>query len=198
MSERTETNIESNSEVGKKPVRRRSDAAYKLQISDQADRCTNAGELGGPRCVEKNFTRCICPTSVICLRKIRFSRRNTIAGVIHKDAMAIELEGLKCENQRLGEWFQQAETIIEVPTKPLRCCEFRFRTVTAKRSVGANDQATCTRGRRTASLPCVGSTEGCVLSTACGTESIVCSQLDQFPLELIARGTDGQRIRGNP
>ena len=35
-----------NSEVSEKPRRRRFEAAYKLQVLEEADRCTEPGQLG--------------------------------------------------------------------------------------------------------------------------------------------------------
>ena len=46
MSDRKESDAKTDPEVNEKPVRRRFDAAYKLRILEQADRCTERGQLG--------------------------------------------------------------------------------------------------------------------------------------------------------
>ena len=46
MANRVEGNGGTNPEVNEKPVRRQFDAAYKLRILEEADRCTEPGQLG--------------------------------------------------------------------------------------------------------------------------------------------------------
>jgi len=119
MSNRTESNGQADPEVHEKPVRRQFDAAYKLRILEEADRCTGPGQLGEllrreglysshltnwRRLREKGSLQSLGPK-----KRGRQAKRN--------DATTRELERLRRENQRLAERLRQAETIIEVQKK---------------------------------------------------------------------------------
>ena len=119
MSNRTETNGRANPEVNEKPVRRQFDAAYKLRILEEADRCSEPGQLGEllrreglysshltnwRRLREKGSLQSLGPK-----KRGRKAKRH--------DATTQELERLRRENQRLAERLRQAETIIEVQKK---------------------------------------------------------------------------------
>jgi transposase-like protein len=106
-------------EVPEKPVRRRYDAAYKLRILEEADRCTEPGQLGKLLRREGLYWS--------HLRTWRQQRdEGALSGLTpkrrgrkpkRKDALAIENERLRRENQQLAERLRQAETIIEVQKK---------------------------------------------------------------------------------
>jgi hypothetical protein len=119
MSHRTDTNGRANPEVNEKPVRRQFDAAYKLRILEEADRCTESGQLGELLRREglysshlTNWRRLRQKGSLQSLgakKRGRKAKRN--------DATTQELERLRRENQRLAERLRRAETIIEVQKK---------------------------------------------------------------------------------
>ena len=119
MSNRTESTGQTNPEVNEKPVRRHFDAAYKLRILEEADRCTEPGQLGEllrreglysshltnwRRLREEGSLQSLAPK-----KRGRKAKRN--------DAATQELEQLRRDNQRLAERLRQAETIIEVQKK---------------------------------------------------------------------------------
>ena len=117
MTDRTETN--GNPEVPEKAKRRRFDAAYKLRILEEAERCSEPGQLGELLRREGLYSS-----------HLTTWRRQRDEGALQglgpkkrgrkpkrKDPMALEVERLRCENQRLSERLRQAETIIEVQKK---------------------------------------------------------------------------------
>ena len=117
MTDRTETN--GNPEVPEKAKRRRFDGAYKLRILEEAERCSEPGELGELLRREGLYSS-----------HLTTWRRQRDEGALQglgpkkrgrkpkrKDPMALEVERLRCENQRLSERLRQAETIIEVQKK---------------------------------------------------------------------------------
>ena len=119
MSNRTEGNGNSNPEVNEKPVRRQFDAAYKLRILEEADRCTEPGQLG-----ELLRREGLYSSHLTNWRRLREEGTLQSLGskkrgrkVKRNDATTQELERLRRENQRLAERLRQAETIIEVQKK---------------------------------------------------------------------------------
>ena len=119
MSNRTETNGRANPEVNEKPVRRQFDAAYKLRILEEADRCSEPGQLGELLRREglysshlTNWRRLRAEGSLQSLGPKKRGRKAK-----RQDATTQELERLRRENQRLAERLRQAETIIEVQKK---------------------------------------------------------------------------------
>jgi len=119
MSDRRESGGKTDPEVIEKPVRRRFDAAYKLRILEQADRCSETGQLGELLRREglysshlANWRRLREQGSLQSLGPKKRGRK-----VKRKDATTIELDRLRRENQRLAERLRQAETIIEVQKK---------------------------------------------------------------------------------
>ena len=109
----------SDPEVPEKPVRRRFDAAYKQRIVEEADGCSQAGELG-----------LLLRREGLYASLLSTWRRQRDEGVLaglapkrrgrkaqRKDAAALENERLRRENQRLTQRLKQAETIIEVQKK---------------------------------------------------------------------------------
>ena len=119
MSNRTEGNGKSTPEVNEKPVRRQFDAAYKLRILEEADRCTEPGQLG-----ELLRREALYSSHLSNWRRLREEGTLQSLGpkkrgrkVKRNDATTQELERLRHENQRLAERLRQAETIIEVQKK---------------------------------------------------------------------------------
>ena len=119
MSDRTESNGKTNPEVSEKPVRRQFDAAYKLRILEEADRCTEPGQLG-----ELLRREALYSSHLSNWRRLREEGTLQSLGpkkrgrkVKRNDATTQELERLRRENQRLAERLRQAETIIEVQKK---------------------------------------------------------------------------------
>jgi len=109
----------SDSEVPEKPVRRRFDAAYKQRIVEEADGCSQPGELG-----------LLLRREGLYSSQLSTWRRQRDEGVLaglsskrrgrkakKKDAAALENERLRRENERLAQRLKQAETIIEVQKK---------------------------------------------------------------------------------
>ena len=119
MSNRTESNGKTNTEVNEKPVRRQFDAAYKLRILEEADGCTEAGQLGELLRREGLYSSHLTNWRRLrekgSLRSLGSKKRGRKAK--RKDATLQELERLRRENQRLAERLRQAETIIEVQKK---------------------------------------------------------------------------------
>ena len=108
-----------DSEVREKPVRRRFTAAYKQEILEEADRCSQSGELG------RLLRREGLYSSLLSTWR-RQREEGVLAGlaskrrgrkVKRKDAVAMENERLRRENERLTQLLKQAETIIEVQKK---------------------------------------------------------------------------------
>jgi len=105
--------------VSEKPVRRRFTAEYKLRIVQEADGCTESGQIGALLRREGLYWS--------HLGKWRQQRdQGTLAGLAPKrrgpkpkasDPLVTENEWLRRENQRLTEKLRQAETVIEVQKK---------------------------------------------------------------------------------
>ncbi len=109
----------SDPEVPEKPVRRRFDAAYKLRILDEADGCSQPGELGQLLRAEGLYSSLLSSwrrqRDEGVLAGLAPKRRGRKAQ--RKDVAAQEIERLRRENERLVERLKQAETIIEVQKK---------------------------------------------------------------------------------
>jgi hypothetical protein len=118
MTQRTETSG-SGPEVLEKPTRRRFEAAYKLRLLEEADRCTEAGQLGEllrrEGLYSSHLTTWRKQRDAGALQALGAKKRGRRAK--RKDSMAAEIERLQRENQRLTERLRQAETIIEVQKK---------------------------------------------------------------------------------
>jgi transposase-like protein len=113
-----ETNVASP-EVPEKPTRRRFEAAYKLRILEEADRCTESGQLG-----ELLRREGLYSSHLTTWRKQREEGALDALGAKkrgrkakRKDPKALEVERLQRENRQLAERLRQAETIIEVQKK---------------------------------------------------------------------------------
>ena len=109
----------SDPEVPEKPVRRSFSAVYKQRIVEEADGCSQAGELG-----------LLLRREGLYASLLSTWRRQRDEGVLaglapkrrgrkaqRKDAAALENERLRRENERLAQRLKQAETIIEVQKK---------------------------------------------------------------------------------
>ncbi len=123
MTDRAEQNRRTDSpgnpEVPEKPVRRRFDAAYKQRILDDADRCSEPGDLGQLLRREGLYSSLLSTwrrqRDEGVLAGLTPKRRGRKAK--RKDAVAMENERLRRENERLAGRLKQAETIIEVQKK---------------------------------------------------------------------------------
>ena len=118
MSNDTEGNGRPAPEVNEKPVRRQFTAEYKMRILEEADGCTDKGQVGELLRREglysshlSNWRRLREEGSLASLKPKQRGRKRK------NDEAAQELERLKRENQRLAERLRQAETIIDVQKK---------------------------------------------------------------------------------
>jgi len=118
MSNRIESNGNTDPEVNEKPVRRRFDAAYKLRILEEADRA-EPGQLGGLLRREGLYSSHLTNWRGLREQGLLQSLGPKKRGrkVKTNDATTQELQRLQRENQRLTERLRQAETIIEVQKK---------------------------------------------------------------------------------
>jgi len=107
------------SEVPEKPVRRRFDAASKLRILDEADRCTQFGQRGQLLRREGLYS-----SHLSTWRQQR--AQGILSGLTPKrrgrkakpnSPLAKENEPLRREKQQLAERLRQAELIIDVQKK---------------------------------------------------------------------------------
>jgi hypothetical protein len=118
MSIRMDNNGRENPEVNEKPVRRQFDAAYKLRILEEADRCSEPGQIG-----ELLRREGLYSSHLTKWRRLRQQGTLQSLGTKKRGRKAIrnqatqELAQLRRENQRLAERLRQAETIIEVQKK---------------------------------------------------------------------------------
>lgn len=123
MSDRKEENsrnsTNSNPEVPEKASRRRFDAAYKLKIVEEADRCTEPGQIGELLRREGLYSSQLAAwrrqRDEGALDGLRSKKRGR--KLRPKDARDQELERLRKENERLQKRLRQAETIIDVQKK---------------------------------------------------------------------------------
>jgi transposase len=120
MSERQEEKSKNaNPEVPEKASRRRFDATYRLKIVEEADRCTEPGQIG-----ELLRREGLYSSQLATWRK---QRDEGALGGLHgkrrgrkprrKDLRDQELERLRKENGQLQKRLRQAETIIDVQKK---------------------------------------------------------------------------------
>lgn len=119
MSIRIENNAKTNPEVPEKPMRRRFDAAYKLRILAEADRCTQPGQVGELLRREGLYSSHLASWRQLreqgSLQSLQPKKRGR--KVQAKNAARQEVARLQRENQRLIERLRQAEMIIEVQKK---------------------------------------------------------------------------------
>jgi len=109
----------SNPEVFEKPRKRRFTAEYKLKILGEADACQDDGEIGTLLRREGLYSS--------YLTAWRRQREEGTLGALgpkkrgrkskRTDPLAVEVQKLKKENQKLKKRLMQTETIIEVQKK---------------------------------------------------------------------------------
>jgi transposase-like protein len=106
-------------EVPEKASRRRFDAAYKLRILEEADRCSEPGQLGEllrrEGLYSSHLTTWRKQRDEGALNGLREKKRGRKPR--RRDAKELELARLRREKQELEERLRQAETIIEVQKK---------------------------------------------------------------------------------
>ena len=119
MSKETESNGRPTTEVNEKPVRRRFTAEYKMRIVEEADGCTEKGQVGELLRREGLYSshltkwrRLRSEGGLASLKPKQRGRKRK-----PKDVAAQEVERLNRKNRRLAERLRQAETIIEVQKK---------------------------------------------------------------------------------
>jgi len=117
--ERTESDGSLGPEVSEKARRRRFEAAYKLRILAEAERCVEAGQLGQllrrEGLYSSHLTTWRKQRDAGALEALAPKKRGRKP--LRQDAVALEKERLERENRRLAERLRQAETIIEVQKK---------------------------------------------------------------------------------
>ena len=106
-------------EVPLKAARRRFEASYKLRVLEDADGCTESGQLGELLRREglyaSHLTTWRRQRAAGALNGLREKKRGRKSK--QRDARDQELVRLRRENQKLEERLRQAETIIEVQKK---------------------------------------------------------------------------------
>ena len=119
MSKETESNGRPSAEVPEKAVRRQFTAEYKLRILEEADGCTDKGQVGELLRREglysshlSNWRRLREEGSLASLKPKQRGRKRK-----PNDAASQELKRLQRENRQLTERLRQAETIIDVQKK---------------------------------------------------------------------------------
>ena len=105
-------------EVLAKPKRRRFTPAYKARIVEEAQRCTESGQIGALLRREGLYSSALTlwrrqyhSGALQALKDDKRGRKRT------RDAREKELERLQRENERLNKKLRQAELIIEVQKK---------------------------------------------------------------------------------
>ena len=115
MSKSTDGNDRVKPEVSEKPARRRFTAEYKARILDEADRCTEPGQLGELLRREGLYSSHL--TNWRRQRDEGLSPKRRGRKPIPNKKERQELERLRRENKRLAERLRQAEVIIDVQKK---------------------------------------------------------------------------------
>jgi transposase-like protein len=111
--------LDASPEVPEKPARRRFDAAYKLRILEEADRCTQPGALGQLLRREGLYSSHLSTwrqqRDEGILSGLAPKRRGRKAKP--KNPLADEVAKLQRENRRLKDQLRQAELVIDVQKK---------------------------------------------------------------------------------
>ena len=120
MTDRTEKPVADTPEVVEKPRRRTFDAAYRLRIVEEADRCVEAGQVGELLRREGLYSSHLSKWrrqrdegALNGLRSKKRGRKPKLRG----SATAKELELVRHEKEEIAERLRQAEVIIEVQKK---------------------------------------------------------------------------------
>jgi transposase-like protein len=115
MSKDAEQNGQVSPEVTEKAARRRFTAEYKERILDEADRCTEPGQVGQLLRREGLYSSHLANWRRQRKAGLTPKRRGRKPKPNKKEQQ--ELERLRRENTRLAERLRQAETIIDVQKK---------------------------------------------------------------------------------
>jgi transposase-like protein len=120
MTDRTNGLNGNAPEVAEKPKRRTFDAAYRLQIVEEADRCVEPGQIGQllrrEGLYSSHLSKWRRQRDEGALNGLRSKKRGRKAK--RRDSVAAdELERLRREKQEIAERLRQAEVIIEVQKK---------------------------------------------------------------------------------
>jgi transposase len=106
-------------EVLEKPIRRRFTADYKLRIVQEADRCTEPGQIGALLRREGLYSSQLGAwrnqRQQGQLQALRDDKRGRKPLIPHP--VQVELDQLRRENQRLQQQVQPAELIIDIQKK---------------------------------------------------------------------------------
>ena len=115
MSKDTERKVQDSPEVSEKASRRRFTAEYKARILDEADRCTEPGQVGELLRREGLYSSHL--TNWRRQRETGLAPKQRGRKPKSNKKEQQELERLRRENKRLAERLRQAETIIDVQKK---------------------------------------------------------------------------------
>jgi transposase-like protein len=115
MSEDRDRNERGNPEVPEKASRRHFTAEYKARILEEADRCTEPGQLGELLRREGLYSSHLASWRRQREEGLAPKRRGRKAKANKKELQ--ELERLRRENRRLAEELRQARLIIDVQKK---------------------------------------------------------------------------------
>ena len=115
MSMDTERTDQDSPEVSEKASRRRFTAEYKARILDEADRCTEPGQVGELLRREGLYSSHL--TNWRRQRETGLAPKQRGRKPKSNKKEQQELERLRRENKRLAERLRQAETIIDVQKK---------------------------------------------------------------------------------
>jgi transposase-like protein len=107
-----------NQEVLAKPKRRKFNASYKAEIVQEADRCTEPGQIGALLRREGLYSSQLTEWRKQYRESARAGLQETRRGRKPKHSThEKEIERLQKENKRLEERLEQAETIIDIQKK---------------------------------------------------------------------------------
>jgi transposase len=115
MSKDTERKSQDSPEVSEKASRRRFTAEYKARVLDEADRCTEPGQVGELLRREGLYSSHL--TNWRRQRKTGLAPKQRGRKPKPNKQEQQELDRLRRENKRLAERLRQAETIIGVQKK---------------------------------------------------------------------------------
>jgi len=119
MTDRTEKADSKTAEVPEKPKRRTFDAAYRLRIVEEADRCTEPGQIGELLRREGLYSSALSKwrqqRDEGLLKSLSSKKRGRKPKP--RNAAQEELDRVRREKEELAERLRQAEAIIEVQKK---------------------------------------------------------------------------------
>ncbi len=104
-------------EVPAKARRRSFDAAYRQRILEEADRCSQVGQIGALLRREGLYSSQLCTWRRQRLARGLSGLEPKRRGRKSRPPVAAELTQLQAENQRLAARLRQAEAVIEVQKK---------------------------------------------------------------------------------